>query len=85
MAEIAYSDLKAMQLIVPKVPENSVIQFGNSSTIRYAQLFEWDHTFKIFCNRGTSGIDGTVSTAVGSAVAQDDPVLLITGDLSFFL
>ncbi|MAM19496.1 MAG: 2-succinyl-5-enolpyruvyl-6-hydroxy-3-cyclohexene-1-carboxylic-acid synthase [Gramella sp.] len=84
MAEIAYSDLKAMQLIVPKVPENSVIQFGNSSTIRYAQLFEWDHSFKIFCNRGTSGIDGTVSTAVGCAVAQDDPVLLITGDLSFF-
>ncbi|MCM4157159.1 2-succinyl-5-enolpyruvyl-6-hydroxy-3-cyclohexene-1-carboxylic-acid synthase [Gramella sp. AN32] len=84
MAEIPYSDLKAMQLVVPHVPEHTVIEFGNSSTIRYAQLFEWDKSMKIFCNRGTSGIDGSVSTAVGAAVAQKNPVLLITGDLSFF-
>ena len=84
MQEIPYSDLKAMQQIVPVVPENTVIHFGNSSTIRYAQLFHWDPSFKIFCNRGTSGIDGSVSTAVGASVTSKDPVLLITGDLSFF-
>lgn len=84
MAEIEYSDLKAMQLVVPKVPDNTVLHFGNSSTIRYAQLFQWDTSLKIFCNRGTSGIDGTVSTAVGAAVSSEDPVMLITGDLSFF-
>ncbi|MFV8224441.1 2-succinyl-5-enolpyruvyl-6-hydroxy-3-cyclohexene-1-carboxylic-acid synthase [Christiangramia aquimixticola] len=84
MDEIQYSDLKAMQLIVPEVPHHSIVHFANSSTIRYAQLFEWDHSLKIFCNRGTSGIDGSVSTAVGAAVASKDPVLLITGDLSFF-
>ena len=84
MQEIPYSDLKAMQQIVPVVPENTVVHFGNSSTIRYAQLFQWDPSFKIFCNRGTSGIDGSVSTAVGASVTSKDPVLLITGDLSFF-
>ena len=84
MAEIPYSDLKAMQNVVPLVPENSIVHFANSSTIRYAQLFEWHSSLKIFCNRGTSGIDGSVSTSVGAAVASKEPVLLITGDLSFF-
>ena len=84
MSEIPYSDLKAMQLVVPHVPKNGIIHFGNSSTIRYAQLFQWDASLQIFCNRGTSGIDGTVSTAVGASVASKKPVLLITGDLSFF-
>lgn len=84
MSEIPYSDLKAMQLIVPIVPENSIVHFGNSSTIRYAQLFQWHESLKTFCNRGTSGIDGSISTAVGAAVSSEDPVLMITGDLSFF-
>lgn len=84
MAEIPYSDLKAVQYVVPKVPVNSIIHFGNSSAIRYAQLFQWDPSLKIYCNRGTSGIDGSISTSIGAAVTSEDPVLMITGDLSFF-
>jgi 2-succinyl-5-enolpyruvyl-6-hydroxy-3-cyclohexene-1-carboxylate synthase len=84
MEEIPYSDLKAMQEIVPNVPENYILQLGNSSSIRYAQLFEWKESLRIFCNRGTSGIDGSVSTAVGAACVNVEPTLLITGDLSFF-
>ncbi|APG59233.1 2-succinyl-5-enolpyruvyl-6-hydroxy-3-cyclohexene-1-carboxylic-acid synthase [Christiangramia salexigens] len=84
MAEIPYSDLKAMQLLAPVVPENSIVHFGNSSVIRYAQLFQWDDSLRIYCNRGTSGIDGSVSTAIGAAVTSNDPVLMVTGDLSFF-
>ncbi len=38
----------------------------------------------VFCNRGTSGIDGSTSTAIGAAVASKKQTLLITGDLSFF-
>jgi len=84
MAEIPYSDLKAMQEIYQKIPKNSVLHFGNSSTIRYAQLFQWDQSLKMYCNRGTSGIDGSVSTAVGASVSSEEPVTIITGDLSFF-
>lgn len=84
MSEIPYSDLKAMQQIVPHVPENNIVHFGNSSTIRYAQLFQWHPSLRTYCNRGTSGIDGSVSTAVGAAVISEEPVLMITGDLSFF-
>ena len=38
----------------------------------------------MFCNRGTSGIDGTTSTAIGASIYEKSPTLLITGDLSFF-
>jgi len=81
--KIPYSDLKAMQSIVPSIPKNYNVQLGNSSTVRYAQLFNWDATQSIYCNRGTSGIDGSVSTAVGAALAQRAPTVLICGDLSF--
>ncbi|WP_300441744.1 2-succinyl-5-enolpyruvyl-6-hydroxy-3-cyclohexene-1-carboxylic-acid synthase [Christiangramia sp.] len=84
MAEIPYSDLKAMQKIYPLIPKNSILHFGNSSSIRYSQLFEWDKSLKMYCNRGTSGIDGSISTAVGAAVNASEPVTIITGDLSFF-
>jgi 2-succinyl-5-enolpyruvyl-6-hydroxy-3-cyclohexene-1-carboxylate synthase len=82
--EIPYSDFKVMKAIVPTVPKNFNIQLGNSSTVRYAQLFNWDNSQKIFCNRGTSGIDGSVSTAAGAAVINKEPTLLICGDLSLF-
>lgn len=84
LEEIPYSDLKAMQAIVPAVPVNYNVQLGNSSTVRYAQLFRWDRSHKMYCNRGTSGIDGSVSTAVGAAMVSEDPTLLICGDLSLF-
>ncbi|MCF4102617.1 2-succinyl-5-enolpyruvyl-6-hydroxy-3-cyclohexene-1-carboxylic-acid synthase [Gillisia sp. M10.2A] len=83
VAEIPYSDFKAIQYLVPAIPENYNIQLGNSSTVRYAQLFKWKSTQKMYCNRGTSGIDGSVSTAVGNAVISEDPTILICGDLSF--
>ncbi len=84
MDKIPYSDLKAMQVIVPRVPENNILHLANSSTIRYAQLFNWKENLKIYCNRGTSGIDGSISTSVGAAMVSEEPVLMITGDLSFF-
>ena len=84
MNEIPYSDLKVMQTIVPFVPEDHVLHLGNSAIVRYAQLFKWKRSLKIFCNRGTSGIDGTTSTAVGASIVSPDPVLVILGDLSFF-
>jgi 2-succinyl-5-enolpyruvyl-6-hydroxy-3-cyclohexene-1-carboxylate synthase len=60
------------------------LQLANSSTIRYTQLFSWPVDTQIFCNRGTSGIDGSTATAVGASVTSQRPTVLITGDLSFF-
>jgi 2-succinyl-5-enolpyruvyl-6-hydroxy-3-cyclohexene-1-carboxylate synthase len=79
-----FSDLKVFDSINRYVPEHISIQFSNSSIIRYAQLFTWSKNLEIACNRGTSGIDGSTSTAVGVAVANKGQTLFITGDLSFF-
>lgn len=81
---IPFSDFKAFDRILKLIPNHSMLQSSNSSTIRYLQLFELNPTLSIFCNRGTSGIDGSTSTAIGAARISDKPTVFITGDLSFF-
>ena len=83
LVQIEFSDLKVFDTVLKSLPDHSVLQLGNSSTIRYAQLFDLNNTLEVFCNRGTSGIDGSTSTAIGSAVARDKQTTLVTGDLSF--
>lgn len=80
---IEFSDLKAFDTILGSIPNDTILQLGNSSTVRYAQLFDLNKTLEVFCNRGTSGIDGCTSTAIGCAVANHKQTTLITGDLSF--
>ena len=82
-AQIPFSDFKVFDFICQNVPKNSQLQVSNSSAIRYLQLFDLDNTVQVFCNRGTSGIDGSTSTAIGAALASDLPTMLITGDISF--
>ncbi|MDP3312495.1 2-succinyl-5-enolpyruvyl-6-hydroxy-3-cyclohexene-1-carboxylic-acid synthase [Lutibacter sp.] len=82
--ECAFSDLKVFESLLKNIPKNWQLQLGNSSVIRYAQLFDIEKSLKIFCNRGTSGIDGSTSTAIGAAYTSKDPVVFITGDISFF-
>jgi len=84
MASQPFSDFLAFHSILEHFPKNVNVQMGNSSAIRYAQLFKWHESIKMFCNRGTSGIDGSSSTAIGAALMSKDPTILITGDLSFF-
>ena len=47
-------------------------------------MFTLDKTLEVYCNRGTSGIDGSTSTAIGAAFCSKKQVTFITGDLSFF-
>ena len=78
-----FSDLKSFELISQNIPDGYMVQWGNSSTIRYSQLFDYQPNLTHFSNRGTSGIDGSTSTAVGAAYASSKPTLLVTGDISF--
>jgi 2-succinyl-5-enolpyruvyl-6-hydroxy-3-cyclohexene-1-carboxylate synthase len=81
---IPFSDFKVFETIFNNIPESIILHLSNSSTIRYAQLFDTIPKIAQFCNRGTSGIDGSTSTAIGHAVVSDKQNILITGDLSFF-
>ncbi|WP_299887993.1 2-succinyl-5-enolpyruvyl-6-hydroxy-3-cyclohexene-1-carboxylic-acid synthase [uncultured Lacinutrix sp.] len=82
---IPYSDFKVFDIVLKSIPDFSQLQVGNSSAIRYTQLFDLNTSLNVFCNRGTSGIDGSTSTAIGAALASTNkPTVFITGDLSFF-
>lgn len=79
-----YSDLKVFESLLDSLPDNTEVQFSNSAIIRYSQLYKMNSSVTVSCNRGTSGIDGSTSTAIGAAYASDKQTILITGDLSFF-
>ncbi len=84
LEKIPFSDFSAFALVQKTIPEHYQVHLANSSTVRYSQLFDINPSLDIFCNRGTSGSDGSTSTAIGAAVHHPSPTLLITGDLSFF-
>jgi len=79
-----FSDLKVFESILKAIPENSNLQLGNSTPVRYVQLFKPYKSLTYNSNRGTSGIDGTVSTAAGACYPSYQPTTLIVGDLGFF-
>ncbi len=81
--QIPFSDFSAFESICRHIPPKCQVQLANSSTVRYMQLFDINEQTTVFCNRGTSGIDGSTSTAVGASLVGKNPTLLITGDLSF--
>ena len=59
----------------------AVVHYANSTPIRLANTFSKQY---VYCNRGVSGIDGSVSTAAGYSLATESLVVCVTGDLSFF-
>ena len=83
LAKVPFSDFVVFDAIIKSLPKESQLQISNSSAIRYAQLMEIDATIEVFCNRGTSGIDGSTSTAIGAAVVNNKQTIFITGDVSF--
>lgn len=81
-----FSEFVAIDTVLDALPENSVLHLANSMAVRYANFLSINpqKNVAIFANRGTSGIDGSTSTAVGSALTTNDIVTLITGDVAFF-
>lgn len=81
-----FGELQAVSSCLHALPQQSQLHLANSMTVRYANILGLDDSkqISVFANRGTSGIDGSNSTAVGAALAQDEIVTLITGDMAFF-
>ncbi len=80
------TDWSAVQLIMERLPENSVLHLANSMPVRYANLcgLSEQQQISVSANRGVSGIDGCLSTAVGAALMTDQLVTLLIGDVAFF-
>ena len=83
LTEVEFGEYPALDLVLSKVPKTSKLHLANSMAVRYVN-FLGKREQEVICNRGTSGIDGSNSTAVGCTFTTKDPVTLITGDMAFF-
>ena len=68
------------------IPDKSVLFVSNSTPIRDLDFFlqKTNKNFTVHQNRGASGIDGIISTALGIAEATKERTFLLTGDLAFY-
>jgi 2-succinyl-5-enolpyruvyl-6-hydroxy-3-cyclohexene-1-carboxylate synthase len=80
-----FTEFHFLKRVLDGLPTDTVLHIGNSMSIRYMNALQqyYPAGVQIFCNRGTSGIDGSLSTAVGQALNTEKPVFCILGDLSF--
>ena len=81
---IPYSHLFVVKSFIESLPEKTIIHLANSSAVRLAQHFKLPSNVRVYCNRGTHGIDGSVSSFAGAASVSSELCFLLIGDLSFF-
>jgi 2-succinyl-5-enolpyruvyl-6-hydroxy-3-cyclohexene-1-carboxylate synthase len=82
-----FNEFSAMRQALTLLPDGTALHLANSMAVRYTNILGLpeNRQIDVFANRGTSGIDGCNSTAVGAALAQPErPVVLLTGDVAFF-
>jgi 2-succinyl-5-enolpyruvyl-6-hydroxy-3-cyclohexene-1-carboxylate synthase len=66
------------------LPAEATLFVASSMPVREIETF-WPvrpDPPRVLCNRGASGIDGTVSSAFGAAAAGPGPVVLLIGDVA---
>lgn len=85
--EKEFNELSLVKTFLDHLPEQANLHLANSMSVRYANFIGLEagkKGIRIFSNRGTSGIDGCTSTAVGHSLVSAVNNYLITGDLAFF-
>lgn len=81
---IEYSSMYAVQQYIKHIPAHALLHVANSNSIRLAAYFTVDPTVTVYDNRGTHGIDGSMSAFIGQASVSNRLSFLVIGDLSFF-
>lgn len=87
LKEQPFSELEATWQLMQQIPAFSALHLANSMAVRLANVVNFrktPHNVEIWSNRGTSGIDGCLSTAVGHALNTTRLQTLLIGDLAFF-
>ena len=86
LRDAPFTDWSATQRVLEALPDGSHLHLANSMPVRYANMCGLDarQQVRVWANRGTSGIDGCMSTAVGAALRTDALVTLLVGDVAFF-
>ena len=79
-------DGAAVADVVSLLPDDVTLFMGNSLPIRHLDQYGRFRTKRIHAhaNRGASGIDGNISTALGITAASKRPLVAILGDITFY-
>jgi 2-succinyl-5-enolpyruvyl-6-hydroxy-3-cyclohexene-1-carboxylate synthase len=81
----SFGELLAVNSVLNRIPDNSILHLANSMSVRYANFIGIKNKpVRVYSNRGTSGIDGSNSTAYGYSLTHNETTTLITGDMAFF-
>jgi len=83
-SDFAYSQVYAIKQLIDHLPHNSILHVSNSNSVRILTSFDMSDAVDVFCNRGTCGIDGSMSSYVANSLVSNKPSFLCIGDLSFF-
>ena len=84
LADAPWCSLAAIDAVCKQIPDGTILHLSNGLSVRLASICGAKQACQWWSNRGTSGIDGSTSTALGASLAAPDgkTVLLITGDMS---
>ena len=85
-SDVKLTEGEAVREMMEVLPDRSRLFVANSMPVRDLDTFflPTDKHIFVHANRGVSGIDGTVSSALGVAATTKEHVTLIIGDLSFY-
>lgn len=84
--ELPFSNIWVASVMTSMMPENSVVHFGMSNSLRAWTFFEFHNkNVRTYANVGCRGIDGVMSSAVGASFVHPDTLFFVVlGDLAFF-
>ena len=82
--DLPYSNFWITGEYVKSLPKDCIYHTGILNSTRDSFFYEFDNTIYYHSNIGTDGIDGVMSTFLGSSMATEKQCFLLLGDLSFF-
>lgn len=84
-AKLPFSNIWIAQQSINKIPDGSIVHLSILNSLRSWSMFHAKKGIVFYSNTGGFGIDGTLSTLMGTALASQDRLhYCIIGDLAFF-